>query len=124
MAEVVVEDWSVLETTGARSSMQETSSGKIVAQVHYASRLLRVMAKQDHLSGILLRICAGGREKCDQNHSIYMQIDCHIMTISRRLMSDNLPRCPRFLAMRPTPACRLPTRPTGAWDNGWGSSSN
>jgi hypothetical protein len=31
--------------------MQETSDGKIVAQVRYASRLPRVMAKQEYLSG-------------------------------------------------------------------------
>jgi hypothetical protein len=56
MAEVDVEDWSLVdeealdeETTGARSSMQETSNGKIVAQVHYASRLPRVMALQGYL---------------------------------------------------------------------------
>ena len=36
--------------------MQETSDGKIVAQVHYASRLPRVVARQDYLGGILLRI--------------------------------------------------------------------
>jgi hypothetical protein len=38
MAEVVVEDCSLEETTGARSSMQKPP-GKIVAQVLYASRL-------------------------------------------------------------------------------------
>jgi hypothetical protein len=61
--------------------MQKTSSGKIVAQVRYASRLLRVAAKQHYLSRILRRIHAGGREKCDQNHSIYMQNNCHNMKI-------------------------------------------
>jgi len=62
MAEVEVEDWSLLDeetfdeatfdeaTTGARSSMQETSDGMIVAQVHYASRLPRIMAMQDYLT--------------------------------------------------------------------------
>jgi hypothetical protein len=56
MAEVEVEDWSLFdeetldeETTGARSSMHETSNGKIVAQIHYASRLPRVMALQGYL---------------------------------------------------------------------------
>jgi hypothetical protein len=39
MAEVVVEDCSLEETTGARSSMQKPPDGKIVAQVLYASRL-------------------------------------------------------------------------------------
>ena len=57
------------------------SSGKIVAQVRYASRLPRVMARQDYLTGILLRIGAPGREKCDPNHSIFMKILVHIMTI-------------------------------------------
>jgi hypothetical protein len=36
--------------------MQETSDGKIVAQIHYASRLRRIAAKQDYLSEILPRI--------------------------------------------------------------------
>jgi hypothetical protein len=40
-----------------------------------------VVAKQHYLSGILPRIHAGGREKCDQNHSIYMQIFVHYMKI-------------------------------------------
>jgi hypothetical protein len=38
-----------------------TSDGKIVAQLLYASRLPRIMAKQDYLSRILLRI--GGSER-------------------------------------------------------------
>jgi hypothetical protein len=48
---VEVEDWPVLleETTGARSSIvSRTSDGRIVAQVLYASRLPRIMAKQDY----------------------------------------------------------------------------
>jgi hypothetical protein len=53
MVEVEVEDWSlpasVEGTTGARSSMQKPSDGKIVAQIHYASRLPRIAAKQDYL---------------------------------------------------------------------------
>jgi hypothetical protein len=36
--------------------MQNTSDGKIVAQIHYASRLPRIVAKQDYLSEILPRI--------------------------------------------------------------------
>jgi hypothetical protein len=56
----------------------KTSSGKIVAQVRYASRLPRVVARQDYLSGILPRIYQGRREKCDLNHSIYMQNICLI----------------------------------------------
>jgi hypothetical protein len=43
--------------------MQKTSDGKIVAQVHYASRPLRVAARQDYLAVILPRIRAHGREK-------------------------------------------------------------
>jgi hypothetical protein len=39
----------------------KTSSGKIVAQVRYASRLPRFMARQDYLEGILRRIDAAGR---------------------------------------------------------------
>jgi hypothetical protein len=53
----------------------KTSDGKIVAQVRYASRLLRFVAKQDYLARILLPIQAGGGEKCDQNHRIIMKID-------------------------------------------------
>ena len=41
--------------------MQKTSDGKIVAQIPYASRLPRFVAKQDYLSAILLRIRQGGR---------------------------------------------------------------
>jgi len=61
-----VDDWSTFETaeetTGARSSMQKTSSGRIVAQEHYASRLPRVMARQDYLRAILLPFCDAGGE--------------------------------------------------------------
>jgi hypothetical protein len=35
--------------------MQKPPDGKIVAQVHYASRLPRVAARQDYLRGILRR---------------------------------------------------------------------
>ncbi len=35
--------------------MQKASNGKIVPQVHYASRLPGVAAGQDHLGVILLR---------------------------------------------------------------------
>jgi hypothetical protein len=55
LVEVELEDCSEEEMTGARSSMQETSDGKIVAQVHYASRPLRVAAQKDYLGRILLR---------------------------------------------------------------------
>ena len=61
----------------------KTSSGKIVAQVRYASRLPRVMARQDYLSGILPRIYAGRREKCDLNHGIYMNNSCPIKKTRR-----------------------------------------
>jgi hypothetical protein len=43
--------------------MQKTSDGKIVAQGHYASRLLGIVARQDYLSRILPRIEAGGPTK-------------------------------------------------------------
>jgi hypothetical protein len=36
--------------------MQKPPDGKIVAQVHYASRLPRFKARQDYLSAILLPI--------------------------------------------------------------------
>jgi hypothetical protein len=45
--------------------MQNASDGRIVAQVHYASRLPRFMARQDYLSGILRRIGVIGLEKCN-----------------------------------------------------------
>ncbi len=54
--------------------MPKTSDGKIVAHVRYASRLLRIAAKQDYLPAILPRIYAPGREKCDRHHWIYMQM--------------------------------------------------
>ncbi len=62
----------------------KTSSGKIVAQVRYASRLPRVMARQDYLGRILPRIHAVGRENCDWNHSINMQIYFHNRNMPRR----------------------------------------
>ncbi len=63
----------------------KTSSGKIVAQVRYASRLPRIMARQDYLGRILPRIHAVGRENCDWNHSIYMQIYFHNRNIRANL---------------------------------------
>jgi hypothetical protein len=36
---------------------EKPPNGKIVAQVHYASRLPGVVAGQDYLGGILLRFC-------------------------------------------------------------------
>jgi hypothetical protein len=45
--------------------VKKTSSGKIVAQIRFASRLPRVAAKQDYLSEILPRIAASRREKFD-----------------------------------------------------------
>lgn len=50
--------------------MQETSSGKIVAQEHYASRLPRFVAEQDYLGQILLPFRFPGREKCEWNHKL------------------------------------------------------
>ena len=43
--------------------MQETSDGKIVAQVHYASRPLRVAAQKDYLGRILLRLLRAMQQK-------------------------------------------------------------
>jgi hypothetical protein len=57
------------ETTGARSSMQQTSSGRIVAQERYASRLPRIVAKQDYLGAILLPFWDGRVGKCDRAHT-------------------------------------------------------
>ena len=71
----------------------KTSSGKIVAQVRYASRLPRIPARQDYLGRILLPIHAGGREKCDQNHSIYMKMTCRMTKIAFK--SPNARRVPR-----------------------------
>jgi hypothetical protein len=56
-------------------------NGKIVAQIRYASRLPRIVARQDYLGAILPRIEAGGRQKCDQDHGILMKINYHNMTI-------------------------------------------
>ena len=59
--------------------MQETSDGKIVAQVHYASRPLRVAAQKDYLGRILLRFWSYAAEKCDFNHNIVVKISLHYM---------------------------------------------
>jgi hypothetical protein len=47
------------------------SDGKIVAQERYASRLPRIAARQDYLSGILPRIRANGDQNCALNHKYY-----------------------------------------------------
>ena len=52
----------------------KTSDGKIVAQVRYASRPPRIVAKQEYLSAILPRIRALAAQKCDRDHGINMQI--------------------------------------------------
>jgi hypothetical protein len=49
----------------------QPSDGKIVAQRRYASRLPRIVAKQDYLSQILPRICAAGCQNCALNHKYY-----------------------------------------------------
>jgi hypothetical protein len=49
--------------------MQKTSSGRIVAQEHYASRLTRFMARQDYLGAILLPFWAAIGEKCELYHT-------------------------------------------------------
>ncbi len=86
----------------------KTSSGKIVAQVRYASRLPRFLAGQDYLGRILRRILAGRREKCDQNHSIYVQINCRIMKI---VQPSSTLRSRSFWDFSPSwlwPTCALP----------------
>jgi len=50
--------------------MQQTSSGRIVAQERYASRLPRIVAKQDYLGAILLPFWDGRVEKCDRAHTL------------------------------------------------------
>jgi hypothetical protein len=77
--------------------MQKTSDGKIVAQLRYASRLLRIAAEQDYLAVILPRIDALGREKCDPNHSITgVKTSRLIMRIGRILRDSKrlLRKCP------------------------------
>lgn len=60
----------------------QTSRGKIVAQALYASRLPRILAGQDYLTAILLRIYAARAEKCDQNHRTVRKIIVHNMIIT------------------------------------------
>src|SRR5579864_5610742 len=96
MALFVVEDWSVLleETTGARSSIvSKTSDGRIVAQVHYASRLPRVLARQNYLRAILLRIAGitienlsfagpffSNYDSHNENHGVFASKSCGLST--------------------------------------------
>jgi hypothetical protein len=51
----------------------QTSEGKIVAQVHYASRPPRNWGRQDHLRRILPPILNIDTQNCDSNHNIYAQ---------------------------------------------------
>jgi hypothetical protein len=57
------------------------SNGKIVAQKRYASRLPRIVAKQDYLGRILRRIRASGSQNCDQDHGIISYNNYHYMII-------------------------------------------
>src|SRR5271166_6203137 len=59
----------------------KTSDGKIVAQVRYASRLPRIVARQDYLRAILPPIAPSCGQKCDGDHGINMQINIHYMKI-------------------------------------------
>jgi hypothetical protein len=93
VVEVELEDCSEEEMTGARSSMQKTSDGKIVAQVHYASRLPRVAAQKDYLGRILLRFWSYAAEKCDFNHNIVVKIRLHYMITACELPTDRAVRC-------------------------------
>jgi hypothetical protein len=54
-----------------------------VAQEHYASRLPRVTARQDFLSGILLRFWFGEEENVSPDHGPDNQIFVPTMTIVR-----------------------------------------
>jgi hypothetical protein len=56
--------------------MQKPPDGKIVAQVLYASRLHRDMAKQDYLAEFYARFDAAEIEKCDQGHKDYSENSC------------------------------------------------
>jgi hypothetical protein len=49
-------------------------NGKIVAQVHYASRLPRVVARQDYLSGSLLRFKAHRGKKFSVPHPLSLHV--------------------------------------------------
>jgi len=51
--------------------------GKIVAQVHYASRLPRILARQGYLSGILLPIGVIGLEKYDESGQTQVKNNFH-----------------------------------------------
>jgi len=106
LVEVELEDCSEEEMTGARSSMQETSDGKIVAQVHYASRLLRVAAQKDYLGRILLRFWSHAAEKCDFNHNIFMKIYFHYMIMACE-RNDGM-RCGHYRRIRSRCTCALP----------------
>jgi hypothetical protein len=79
---VVLDDWSipVEETTGARSSMQKTSSGKIVAQEHYASRLPRFLARQDYSEADFTPVLGPGRGKMRERSHWPMTGNSHIET--------------------------------------------
>src|SRR5215470_7191756 len=97
----------------------QTSKGKIVAQVHYASRLPRVRGRQDHLRRILPPILNIDKQNCDPDHSIYIQTNLNGMKKSgscgreswgnSRVRGDNSahspPIAPRW---RPNILVRLP----------------
>ena len=88
--------------------MQETSDGKIVAQVHYASRPLRVAAQKDYLGRILLRFWSYAAEKCDFNHNIVVKIRLHYMIILCELPTDGAVRCGHHGRIRSRCTCALP----------------
>src|SRR5215472_7036264 len=81
---VVVDDCSVGETTGARSSMQNLRTERSWRNVRYASRLSA--SERTGLSwGILLPISLRSTGKCDQNHSTNRNIILHNRTIGKAL---------------------------------------
>ena len=73
----------------------EPPDGKIVAQVHFASRLPRVMAKQDYLARIVTPNSQSQQQKCDQNHSILVIVTvsiCNIPSLKSAVPSGAKPK--------------------------------
>ena len=117
------------ETTGARSSMQKPPTERSWRKIHYASRLPRIVAKQDYLSAILLRICRAGDKNVIRITVLIVKIIVTSMTIgvcSTARKQQALYR--RFLARRFDlvlilcgSRVRRPRRLSATWDNDWGS---
>jgi hypothetical protein len=69
--------------------------GKIVAQIHYASRLLCISAKQDHMRAILRPENEHSKRNCDQNHGTNVQKIMRNVTI----MASRVPAFSTFLQL-------------------------